>query len=118
MSCTSLIRRALPPWSEAQRLLTLSRVSGFGQLATGDSSDHPGGKCRKRSFERTGLPASILSGHPAALFDDLVGLDQQDRRHRQAERPGGLQVDDQFELGRLHHGQIAWFGAPLRIIPT
>src|SRR5438105_1806077 len=39
-------------------------------------------------------------------FDHLVGKREQRRRDRQAERPGGLQVDDHLELGRLHHWQV------------
>jgi hypothetical protein len=48
--------------------------------------------CQKRTFSR--------------LFDHLVGGDQQVGRYGQAERLRGLQVDDQFELGRPNHRQI------------
>jgi len=40
------------------------------------------------------------------LFDHLVGGREQRRRHSEAEHPGGLGVDDQFELRRLHHRQV------------
>jgi hypothetical protein len=33
------------------------------------------------------------------------------RRHIEAERPGGLEVDDQLEPRRLYHGQICGLGA-------
>src|SRR4249919_905238 len=36
------------------------------------------------------------------LFDHLVGRYEQRLRYGKAEHPGGLGVDDQFELGRLH----------------
>ena len=37
----------------------------------------------------------------ASLFDHLVGAGEQRRRHVQAERPRGLEIDYQFELGWL-----------------
>src|SRR6516162_99258 len=40
------------------------------------------------------------------LFDHLVSGDQQVGRYGQAERLRGLQVDDQFELGRPNYRQI------------
>ena len=46
--------------------------------------------------------------HNAPLFDHLVGGRQDRGRHREAERLGGLQVDNQFKLDWLLHGQIAW----------
>jgi hypothetical protein len=42
----------------------------------------------------------------AELFDHLVGARDQRRRHVEAERPGGLEVDNQLELGRLHDRQF------------
>src|SRR4249920_2641767 len=38
----------------------------------------------------------------AHLLDHLIGTDKQRGRERDAERLGGLEVDDQLELGRLH----------------
>jgi hypothetical protein len=41
----------------------------------------------------------------AALFDHLVS-GRERRRHGEAERLGGLEVDYQLEFGRLLHGEI------------
>ena len=44
-----------------------------------------------------------------SLFDHLVGESEQLIRHSEAERLGGLKVDDQLELGRGLHRQIRRF---------
>ena len=43
----------------------------------------------------------------AALFDHLVGAGEQRFGDREPKRPGGDEVDDQIELGRLLDGKIA-----------
>src|SRR5205823_7276669 len=45
------------------------------------------------------------AGRDASL-DDLVGAGEERLRHGQAQRLGGLQVDDQLELGRLLYRQV------------
>ena len=40
-------------------------------------------------------------------FDHLVGAGEQRRRHGKPERPGGLEVNDQLELGGLHDRQVS-----------
>ena len=42
----------------------------------------------------------------ASLFNHLVGTHEQRHRHVEAERFGGLEVDDQLELRRLLDWQI------------
>src|SRR6516225_7375384 len=45
----------------------------------------------------------------AASLDYLGGRGQQRFRDGEAERLGGLEVDDKIEFGRLYHGQISRF---------
>src|SRR5882757_86542 len=40
-------------------------------------------------------------------FNHIIRRHLQRQRHGEAERLGGLEVDDQFELGRRLHGKIA-----------
>src|SRR5437667_1696388 len=44
-------------------------------------------------------------------FDDLVGAGEDRWWDRQAERRGGLEIDDQLEFRRLLDRQIGWLGA-------
>ena len=45
------------------------------------------------------------------LLDHLVGPPQHRLRDRQPQRLGGLEIDDQLELGGLLDGQVAGLGA-------
>src|SRR5262245_58414152 len=46
------------------------------------------------------------------LFDDLVRLGGEIRRHLDAERLGGPEIDDELKFGRLHHWQVSGLLAP------
>src|SRR6266545_5058554 len=51
---------------------------------------------------KTSLPT--LRGRE--LLEHLVGAAEQRERHGEAQRPGGLEVDEQLDLGRLLHRQV------------
>ena len=48
--------------------------------------------------------ASLLP--PSCLFDHLVGAAEQRERKREAERLGGIEVDDQLDFGGLLDRQV------------
>src|SRR5262245_33528012 len=55
------------------------------------------------SAQCSGLPNQRHRG----LFDDFGGGGREGHRHVDAERPGGLEVEDELKLGCLHHRQLA-----------
>jgi hypothetical protein len=50
------------------------------------------------------------------LLDDLICQREQFRRHGQAKRFGGLQIDDKIKLGRLFDWDVARFRAPQNLV--
>jgi hypothetical protein len=60
------------------------------------------------SLALTALRAAAVSNRSnAALFDHLVGAGEQRVRHGEAERFGGLEVDDQLVFGRGLHRELS-----------
>src|SRR5215510_6861175 len=65
-------------------------------------------------IEHPAKPTAVRRSWPrwssTGLLDDLVGSFQHQRRDREAERLGGLEVDDQLEFCGLLDGKIAGLG--------
>src|SRR6516225_7440422 len=81
-----------------QKLATCRYPRGSGsQLAAACPADAAPMPLRDQQPARS-RPRSKSS---AASFDDLVGAGEDRWRNRQAQRLGGLEVDDQLELRRL-----------------
>src|SRR5262245_56898477 len=57
------------------------------------------------SAQSLGLPI-LTHDELASSLDHLVGSHEHARRHGQAERPGGLKVDDRFILSRCLHWKV------------
>jgi hypothetical protein len=80
---------------QERRIGVIRNISALPPLATEERTFGIG------SF----VPEAAVSSRSktVALFDHLVGAGKQRCRHGDAQHPGSLVVDDQFELGRLHH---------------
>src|SRR5207247_1276572 len=79
-----------------------------------------------RHFKCRSHVSKVPEAEVARLFYHLVGAGEQRRWHDDAKRLSGLQIDHQFELGRLLDGQVRRFrslenlayvdrGAPIQI---
>jgi hypothetical protein len=53
---------------------------------------------------------------PAHLLDHLISQEEQGWGHRDPERLGGLEVEDQLEPGRLLDGQVGALGALQQLV--
>src|SRR5262249_52568298 len=61
---------------------------------------------------RTNVTSPSPRSRCAASLDHLVGEREQCGRNSEPDCTRSLQVDNQFEFGRLQHRQIGWFFAP------
>src|SRR3981081_24037 len=64
---------------------------------------------RRRALSQTRLRGS-RSAHPSVSFDHLIGARQQPARNGELECLYGLAIDDELELDRSLHREIAGLG--------
>jgi hypothetical protein len=88
-----LIQAQFPRWVKSVVLTVCQPLPVYPDQRT--STDLPGwsGSCQEETLAR--------------LFDQLVGAREQRRRHFDAERLGGRQIDNEIELGWLLDREVA-----------
>ena len=56
--------------------------------------------------------SDVAPASRSASLDYVIGVREQPLRHRKAQRPRGFQIDNELELARLLHRQVAGLPAP------
>jgi len=93
------LSRSCPLWVKSDHFGVLADVRYYPQ--SDRNSDMPDGRC---------VPlATKVQCSKSGLFDHLVGAGKQRRRHGEAERLSGLDVDHQLILGWTLHRHVGRF---------
>ena len=87
-------------------------MSGRCQIGQGTSAEAYGGSrlapfSAIRRAPAGGVKSTQTEYDRLGLFNYPVGAGEDQRRDSEAERPGGLEVDDEFECGRLLNRKIS-----------
>src|SRR5262249_35830124 len=78
----------------------------------------PSAAAPRRAAQRPCRPPSRRGSPVGPLFDHLIGPQPERRRDREPEGFGGLEVDDQLELGGLLHGHVGGLGGLEEVVPV
>src|SRR5262249_18546540 len=87
--------------SQMGQTSSLHDVGCYGRSPTESGSPFAISLCRRCA--RRGL---LHRSKRAVLFDDFIRRSRESHRHVDAQRSGGLEIEDKFVFDRLHHWQL------------
>src|SRR5262249_39626391 len=93
---------ALPPWPRP-------RSNGRRHMPR-QNRLRPALRSRRKICRRT------IGEEGGASFDHLVGAGEQRRRHGEAERIGGREINKEIEFGRLLDRELGWLRSAQNLI--